>query len=152
MKKLIIDDIVAQKLTSPEITKKYGVSRQYVHQIAKSIGMKVFKRPPKKYEKKTGIVWEKRIQNPPKELGGEWKKYMCHRANARRRGIEFNLSFDEWWEIWKPYKGRSGVDKGKMCMCRNGDSGAYEAGNVRIDLVENNHIEYQLLKRKQKSI
>lgn len=54
------------------------------------------------------------------------------RANARRRDIDFYLTFDEWWAIWKEsglyhLRGRRG-----FVMHRNGDEGAYEVGNVEI--------------------
>lgn len=63
-------------------------------------------------------------------------KYKAHKEGAIQRGIEFKLSFDEWWELWKPHW----KDKlqGEICMCRNGDKGAYEVGNVRIDTWQNN--------------
>lgn len=61
-------------------------------------------------------------------------QFFDQRVSARWRGIEFKLSFDEWWEIWQKSghwqeRGR-GVDK--YCMARIGDKGAYEVGNVKI--------------------
>jgi hypothetical protein len=59
-------------------------------------------------------------------------RYAQHRASARERGIAFDLTFEEWWEIWEPHFAKRGVSSGAMQMCRNGDVGAYAPGNVRI--------------------
>lgn len=63
-------------------------------------------------------------------------KYKAHREQASQRGIEFKLTFDEWWGLWKPHW--QPVLAGKLCMCRTNDQGAYEIGNVRIDTWQNN--------------
>lgn len=54
--------------------------------------------------------------------------------NALARGIPFLLSFEQWLSIWTEsgkldQRGR-GADK--FCMCRFGDYGPYEVGNVFI--------------------
>lgn len=63
------------------------------------------------------------------------KAYTTHKSNAKRRGILFLLTFEEWKEIWLAsgkwdLRGR-GTDR--YCMCRTGDAGAYVLGNVFID-------------------
>lgn len=67
-------------------------------------------------------------------------KYARHRANAVRRGVPFNLTFEEWWSIWEASGkwAKRGPRKGQYCMARYGDLGAYEVGNVRIALCESN--------------
>ena len=67
-------------------------------------------------------------------------RFVEHKKNARLRGVEFVMSFDEWWTIWEPHWEGRGV--GKLVMCRTGDKGAYEVGNVRIDSQSNNAKEY----------
>lgn len=62
------------------------------------------------------------------------KKFIAHRSNAKRRGIDFNLTFEQWMNIWIDsgkwdQRGR-GADK--YCMCRIGDKGAYCIDNVFI--------------------
>jgi hypothetical protein len=62
------------------------------------------------------------------------KKFSAHKSNAKRRGIEFNLTFDEWKQIWLnsgkwDQRGRGAE---KYCMCRIGDKGAYSVENVFI--------------------
>lgn len=59
--------------------------------------------------------------------------YRNQERNAKLRGIEWNLSLIEWWEIWQrsgkwQLRGRG---RGYM-MCRFGDTGPYAAGNVYI--------------------
>tara|TARA_R110000744_G_scaffold377199_1_gene492013 strand:- start:505 stop:891 length:387 start_codon:yes stop_codon:yes gene_type:complete len=65
-------------------------------------------------------------------------RYNKHFHSANARGIEFKLTFAEWWNLWKPYWDERGKS---MCMCRTGDTGAYEINNVRIDTYSNNALE-----------
>lgn len=62
------------------------------------------------------------------------RAFQKHRAGAKKRGIEFILSFDEWLIFWKQSgklnsRGRAGH---QYCMARFGDKGAYELGNIKI--------------------
>jgi hypothetical protein len=64
------------------------------------------------------------------------RAYRIQKSNAKTRRIEFRLTFDEWEQIWIAsgkwdQRGR-GADK--YCMCRVGDQGCYEVGNVFIGL------------------
>ena len=66
-------------------------------------------------------------------------KYGAHRNSAKQRGIAFTLTFAEWYELWSPYLNR---DDGIVYhMCRTGDKGGYELGNVHIDTALNNRLE-----------
>jgi hypothetical protein len=67
--------------------------------------------------------------------------YQGHKASAASRGIDFDLTFDEWWAIWEPRWGQRGSRAGQMQMCRTGDRGGYWPGNVRIDTREANMAE-----------
>ena len=61
-------------------------------------------------------------------------KYSLHKHNARMRGVEFTLTFDEWWSIWQKsgqWK-RRGNRSGHYVMCRIMDEGPYAVGNVFI--------------------
>jgi hypothetical protein len=133
VKNLIIQDIQEQVLTASQIASKHGTSRQYIHQIAKLVGISPYRKPPKPpYQKKARII---------DGLHEKRKKYLAHKRSAANRGIGFKLTFEEWWAIWEPHYHKRGINKGCMCMCRELDQGAYEVGNVRIDLVQNNHHE-----------
>jgi hypothetical protein len=62
-------------------------------------------------------------------------RYRVQKSKAKNRGIDFRLTFDEWYHWWLS----CGVDKNLdvtpndasgLCMCRTGDTGAYELGNI----------------------
>lgn len=60
-------------------------------------------------------------------------------AAVMRRNIQWKLTLPEWWAIWQD-SGKweqRGVGRGYM-MCRKGDKGAYEVGNVYIGSGEEN--------------
>ena len=70
--------------------------------------------------------------------------YRQHKTNAEIRGIKFNLSFPEWWQVWRE-SGKWGVkgrEKGQFVMTRRNDIGAYELGNVTIKTTGENIEEY----------
>lgn len=67
-------------------------------------------------------------------------KYNTHKSNAKKRGIEFLLTFEEWSSLWinsGKYENR-GRGKDKYCMCRINDVGPYSVDNVFIDTNSNN--------------
>lgn len=59
-----------------------------------------------------------------------------HAINTR--GIEWKLTYEEWLDIWGDKITQRGRGRGKYNMCRYGDTGAYEVGNVYIDKHEVN--------------
>jgi hypothetical protein len=70
-------------------------------------------------------------------------KFHAHKANAKGRSIPFLLSFDQWQTLWLDSGkwSQRGPRQGQYVMARNGDSGPYAVGNVRICPVEENHAE-----------
>lgn len=60
--------------------------------------------------------------------------FFSQKCSSGSRGIEWKLTLWDWWTIWK----RSGKweqrgrERGNYVMCRFGDQGAYEVGNVYI--------------------
>lgn len=60
-------------------------------------------------------------------------RYAQQKASAARRGIEFDLTFEEWWDIWRDRYQMRGRNAGQLQMCRTRDEGPYAVGNVRID-------------------
>lgn len=76
----------------------------------------------------TQLDRDKRYRSSPK---GQFTK---HRQNAYNRGVEFLLTFDEWWKVWQEsgHWKKRGNRKGRFCMCRRGDEGPYAKGNVYI--------------------
>jgi hypothetical protein len=62
------------------------------------------------------------------------KVYKAQKSNAKTRKIPFFLTFEQWLEIWSS-SGKleqRGRGANKFCMCRVGDTGPYEVGNVFI--------------------
>ena len=68
-------------------------------------------------------------------------RYNQHKASAKSRGIEFDLTFDEWWAIWAEHFNQRGRRSHEMNMCRTRDEGGYSVGNVRIDTSASNQAE-----------
>lgn len=75
-------------------------------------------------------------------------RYAQHMLNAARRGIEFDLTFEEWWEIWEPRWNERGRGTNQLGMCRTRDQGPYAAGNVRLDTPKGNAGDRVLMKRR----
>lgn len=63
-------------------------------------------------------------------------RFTEQKAVAKRRGIPFLFSFDEWLQIWKTsgHLNNRGRKKGMYCMARLGDKGGYEKDNIEIIL------------------
>jgi hypothetical protein len=71
-------------------------------------------------------------------------RFAQHKAGAKKRGIEFLLTFEQWWGLWEPHWEKRGLRALDMCMCRKADKGPYEVGNVRIATVKENQQERAL--------
>lgn len=60
------------------------------------------------------------------------KRYDYTQGNANRRGIAFELTFDQWYNWWLSH----GIDKNlpsnnsQYCMCRHNDTGPYRLDNI----------------------
>jgi len=96
---------------------------------------------PKAFDYETNTVAKAMRAKIRRQTIADWKKtpegrYSKQKEHAKTRGIGFNLTFDEWWELWQPHYAERG--QGGLMMCRTNDEGAYELGNVRIDTHRNN--------------
>ena len=61
-------------------------------------------------------------------------RFVRQKASANRRGIPWELSFDDWWGIWQE-SGKweeRGNKTGQFCMGRKNDIGPYSKENVMI--------------------
>ena len=60
------------------------------------------------------------------------QNYASQKCSAKKRGIDFNLTYDEWYDFWiksgKAHLRGRGTDK--YCMARHNDTGPYELGNI----------------------
>ncbi len=77
--------------------------------------------------------------------------YEKRRQDAKRRGIPFLLTFDEWWSIWDASGkwDQRGQHTGQYMMARLGDVGPYAVGNVRIITCNENVSEQHRFKPKR---
>lgn len=68
------------------------------------------------------------------------RAFSCQKKNALTRGVVWNLKLWDWWQIWQ----QSGhwEERGRAAdayvMCRFGDAGPYEVGNVYIATLRHN--------------
>jgi hypothetical protein len=62
------------------------------------------------------------------------RKFRQQQRDAAHRGINFLLSFGQWWSIWQRsgHWDQRGIRRGQYVMARYGDQGPYAVGNVRI--------------------
>jgi len=60
--------------------------------------------------------------------------YRYQKSKARLRGIEFDLTFEQWHAWWKANGRDPNVRQPNtadaLCMCRKGDRGAYRSDNI----------------------
>jgi hypothetical protein len=69
------------------------------------------------------------------------QQFRQNRAKARRRGIGFTLTLEEWWKVWSDSGNwhKRGRKRGQYVLSRPGDKGPYALGNVRVVLCTVNH-------------
>jgi hypothetical protein len=89
------------------------------------------------------LSWRRKNPNGVGEFAREKRRYAVQKGDAKRRGIAFLLTFEEWLGIWQEsgHINESGSFAGQYCMARYGDKGPYAVGNIRICTIEENHRE-----------
>jgi predicted DNA-binding protein YlxM (UPF0122 family) len=77
-----------------------------------------------------------------------YKRYSTQRSNSKRRGVEFKLTFQQWLDIWiaSGKLRESGKFSKNYVMGRMYDCGAYEVGNVKIIMTNDNLSEISINK------
>ena len=66
------------------------------------------------------------------------RKYNAHKAGAKTRGVEFDLTFEEWSAIWGAHMQNRGRGKDQLGMLRSRDQGGYQVGNIRLGTPKEN--------------
>lgn len=145
-----------QGVTLEMIGKQYGITRERARQYISSLGYSAKdggkckqaegKRESRKrkidanltarYELDADVVRQLRSDG----VIGAYKK---QEANSKIRGIVWSLTFAQWFSIWQA-SGKlhlRGRGRGKYVMSRVRDDGAYELGNVHIQLADENSRE-----------
>lgn len=127
----VMADMYADGSTYSEIGNVVGFSGEHVRKLLREAGL-------------TGSVGG-RVAATAQRLGcatdlflmlrevGAVEAYRQQRRNAFNRGIEWNFTLWLWWRVWRDSGKWDQRGRGRgYCMCRIGDEGAYEAGNVYI--------------------
>lgn len=152
-----IIELFKQGKSPAQIAEGFGVSRQRISQILKTRGVKSAEggravRAARKLSANAEARIARHVQKfgcTPEQLATTltgcgskppYHSFNQQRNHALRRGVPFRLTFWEWWCIWLDSgkwekRGRS---DSSFCMCRIGDEGAYESGNVYIASVIHN--------------
>lgn len=92
-----------------------------------------------------------RILSLRKEREEKWLQtpkgmFSVQKRKAKQRGISWQLSYDDWWNIWQESGKWDSRGVGGYVMCRYFDTGPYSMDNVRIDTFQNNSLEnYQIM-------
>lgn len=142
-----------QGLTLQKIADHFEITRERVRAVLKTIGVdkkdggqaQVTKAKKEKARIDADAKWIKRYGFPyavMREFQAQRLTHAWHaqRRSARLRGIEWNLDFKTWITIWQT-SGKlhlRGRGNGKYVMSRVLDAGAYELGNVHIQLATEN--------------
>lgn len=68
------------------------------------------------------------------------RRFKYQRIHARQRGVEWLLTFEQWFAIWTEsgHWHERGRTRGCYVMGRHGDVGPYAVGNVSIITTEQN--------------
>lgn len=158
------DDLIAMYksgATLQQIGDKYHVTREWIRQIISKHGItrtdsgrhqEVLQKEARRQDRMNQRMLDKYgmsraaylALNDVTKYESYWRTpiagYLMQRRNARERGIAFNLTFAQWWNIWEESGkwGERGRNADSACMSRVGDSGIYEVGNVYISTMREN--------------
>lgn len=75
---------------------------------------------------------EARANCKERALRDPYQVFTASKQNALAREIEWQLTFDEWWAIWRDYFHMRGRGTNDLCMGRLADAGPYAVGNVYL--------------------
>ena len=59
-----------------------------------------------------------------------YSNYADQRRNSKKRGIDFQFTYEEWLDWWGDDIINRGKQKGQLVMARHGDTGPYHINNV----------------------
>ena len=75
-------------------------------------------------------------------MKGDYKdKFHIQKYHANKRGIEWQLTFEEWLDWWGTDIVNRGRKSGQLVMARIGDVGPYALSNIKKITVNDNHKE-----------
>lgn len=138
-------DLFRSGMTLAAIGEMHGITRERVRQLVEEVGVTrcegglsklkaerdaaATARRDARCIQKHGMAVAEYFATPASAR----KAFMQQKGNAGQRGIEWRMTFAEWWEIWQ--KSGKWADRGRgngYVMARKGDAGPYAVGNVYI--------------------
>lgn len=148
--------LYAEGLTLAEVGARFGITRERARQIIKTRGLtgkdggwviKMAQKAEQRRQRKDACYvarWghdydtHERVRLLP---GSPRERFTCQRNNAVRRGIEWQLTFAEWWGVWEAsgHWAERGRGQDRYVMSRVGDVGPYALDNVFIQLSTDNN-------------
>lgn len=145
-----------QGITLAGIGATFGVTRERVRQILKRIGIAAKEGGG---QKRSAVRRQQRETSREARSLAKWgmscdevqslrrsgvlHAFKQQKRNAEARGITWDLSLAQWWDVWQT-SGKweqRGRGKGAYVMSRIQDAGGYEFGNVHVQLAEENSRE-----------
>jgi hypothetical protein len=75
------------------------------------------------------------------------RRYNSQKANAKRRGIEWQFTFETWLKFWGDDLYKRGQGHDRLCMQRFGDAGPYHPDNCRKDYPLKNNKTQGVIRR-----
>jgi len=91
------------------------------------------------YHKMKSKEWAENNKERMRELQARWREenpkkdaYICQKKDAKRRGIEWLFTLEEWIACWGEKFADRGRGADRLCMARIGDTGPYSPDNVEI--------------------
>lgn len=88
------------------------------------------------------LVKEARAYCKEKGLRDPKHAFQTQHNGAKEREIAWEITFDEWWAIWKDHFHMRGRGANDLCMARQGDTGPYKVGNVYLTTKLGNSADY----------
>lgn len=84
----------------------------------------------------------------------DYRRYTCHRANAKQRGIAFEIEYADWLQWWKDtgHYHERGNKRGQYVMGRIGDVGPYKIGNIICQQAQVNSVAAHLGKTRSAQV
>lgn len=99
------------------------------------------------YERNKERIKAQRLDRERKWIKTPRGKYSVQKRHAKQRGINWEFTFEDWWDMWQK-SGKwddRGVSTGQYCMCRFKDEGPYSSTNCEIRHAPDNNLENYLI-------
>lgn len=110
----------------------------------------------KKHIAETNRKWREANKERHDELRNKWREanpkrtaYKNQQLNAKQRGIEWQLTFEEWRDWWGSDWNQRGCTKGCLVMARYGDTGPYALDNIYKTTCEENSRDRERFKAEE---